>query len=71
MIASQIIVPWTIAPEKNRPRIIAPRTTVPRKTAPEDNFHRVKLPPPLDNCPWIILPGQLPQKDIFPLTISP
>ena len=65
-IATQIIAPLTIVPGLLSPEQWLPRTIALQAITPEDNFPRAILPPPdnypLDDRPWLIVPGQLLQR---------
>ena len=66
IIARRKIVPWLIAPRLLPPRTIAledncpRRKLVPRIVAPEE--YSIQDNCPLNDCPWIIAPGQLLQR---------
>ena len=62
------IVPWIIAPWMIAPRIIATRTIAPVDNCPLGKLSPGQLPPrkiaprTVVPLPWMIVPGQLPQR---------
>ena len=60
IIAHRATTPWMIAPQIIAPGQLCPRIIAPRIIASEEN--RSPNNCPLDDCPRIITPGQLPQR---------